>query len=457
MGSAIRLVTELPGPRSRAVLERKARVVSDPLDIHVPAVIDRGEGARFTDIDGNTFLDFSGGLGCQLVGYSHPRVVEAVQKQAARVSHTDFSVIPYEAYVELAERLVALTGGGDRKVALFNSGAEAVENAVKFSRTATGRPAVLCFEGGFHGRTLLAMSLTSRHHPYKRGFGPFAPEIYRLPYAYPYRSVDPERAGQLALQAIERAFVTTVDPTSVACAIVEPVQGEGGFVVPPPDFLQGLAELCRAHGILLIADEIQSGCGRAGAFLASERLGFEPDMVLLAKALASGYPLSAVIGPQGVMDAPGPSAIGGTYVGNPVACVAANAVLQVIEEEGLIERADQVGKILRARWEQIAADVPEVGEIRGLGAMVGIEFVKDRGTRDPNEAFLGAVIRGAMKRGVVTVSCGIYHNVLRHLIPLVITDEELDEGLDAVAEAALEASRADVGSDASRLLGPEGE
>jgi 4-aminobutyrate aminotransferase/(S)-3-amino-2-methylpropionate transaminase len=441
MGRAINMVTGIPGPRSAAILERKSKVVCDPLDIHVPAVIDHGSGARITDVDGNTMLDFSGGLGCQLVGYSHPKVVEAVQAQAARVSHTDFSVIPYETYVELAERLVALTGGGDRKVALFNSGAEAIENAVKFAKAATGRNALLCFEGGFHGRTLLTMSLTSRHKPYKTGFGPFAPEVYRLPYPYPYRSSHPDEAGRLALEAIQRAFVTVVDPKSVAAAIVEPIQGEGGFVVPTPDFLQGLATLCKRHGILVVADEVQTGCGRTGSFLASDHFGFEPDIVVLAKALASGYPLSAVVGAREIMDAPGPSAIGGTYVGNPVACAAANAVLQIIEEEGLVERADQVGKTLRARWEQVAQEVPEIGEIRGVGAMVGVEFVKDRATKQPNEEILGALIGRAMKNGVVAVSCGMYHNVLRHLIPLVITDDELDEGLDVLAEATLAASR----------------
>jgi len=310
---------------------------------------------------------------------------------------------------------------------------------VKFAKAATGRSALLCFEGGFHGRTLLTMSLTSRHHPYKAGFGPFAPEVYRLPYPYPYRSAHPEEAGRLALEAIERAFVTVVDPASVAAAIVEPIQGEGGFVVPTPDFLQGLARLCHRHGILVIADEVQTGCGRTGRFLASEHFGFEPDIVVLAKALAAGYPLSAVVAPKEIMDAPGPSAIGGTYVGNPVACAAANAVLQVIEEEGLIERAEQVGKILRARWEQIAQEVPEVGEIRGVGAMVGVEMVKDRESKEPNEAFLGALVRGSISRGLIAVSCGIYHNVLRHLIPLVITDEELEEGLDVLAEAAVAA------------------
>ncbi len=439
--STVELVTEIPGPKSRGIVARKRRVVADPLDLHAPVVIDHALGAAFTDVDGNRFLDFSGGLGCHLVGYSHPRVIEAVQRQAERFSHTDFSVIPYEEYVELAERLVALCGGGDRKVALFNSGAEAIENAVKFARAATGRPALVCFEGGFHGRTLLTMTLTSRYRPYKSGFGPFAPEVYRLPfpYPYPYRSSHPEDAGRIALEAIERAFTTMVDPSSVAAAIVEPVQGEGGFIVPTPEFLGVLADICRRHGILVVADEIQAGCGRTGRFLASEHFDFRPDIVVLAKALASGYPLSAVVGPSEVMDAPGPSAIGGTYVGNPVACAAANAVLQVIEEEGLVERAEAVGKILRSRWEELAGQIPEIGEVRGLGAMIGVEFVKDRETREPNGAFLSALIREGMQRGVVSVSCGPYHNVLRHLVPLVISDEQLDEGLDLLADAAVAA------------------
>jgi 4-aminobutyrate aminotransferase/(S)-3-amino-2-methylpropionate transaminase len=426
------------------VVARKERVVADALDLHAPTVIDHASGASYTDIDGNTLLDFSGGLGCHIVGYSHPKVVEAVTTAAARFSHTDFSVIPYESYVELAERLVGYAGG-DRKVALFNSGAEAVENAVKFARAATGRPAILSFEGGFHGRTLLAMTLTSRHKPYKTKYGPFAPEVYRVPFAYPYRSPDPERTTELALAALERAFVTSVDPATVAAAIVEPIQGEGGFVVPPDDYLRGVAEICRRHGILLIADEIQTGCGRTGTFLASEAFGIEPDIVLLAKSLASGYPLSAVVGRTEIMDAPGPSSIGGTYVGNPVACAAANAVLDVIEEEGLVERAEVVGKTIRARWDDLYDEVPEIGEIRGKGAMVGVEFVTDRETKEPNGGYLGAFVGEAMARGVVTVTCGMYHNVLRHLVPLVITDDELDEGLDVLAEAALAARGAGPG------------
>ena len=436
--SAINLVTDIPGPRSTALLERKKRVVCDPLDLHVETIIDRGEGAAITDVDGNTMLDLSGGLGCHLVGHSHPKVVEAVTRQAARFSHTDFSVVPYEPYIRLSERLVSLVGG-DRKVALFNAGAEAIENAVKFARAATGRPAIVCFEGGFHGRTLLTMSLTSRHHPYKTGFGPFAPEIYRLPYPYPYRSDDPGRAGRVALDAIERGFTTVVDPASVAAVVVEPIQGEGGFVVPTPDFLPGLAALCERHGILTIADEVQSGCGRTGRFLASEHVGFDADLVVLAKALASGYPLSAVVGRSDVMDAPGPSAIGGTYVGNPVACAAANAVLDVIEDEGLMERSEIVGKAVRARWEEIGRDVPEVGDVRGVGAMIGVEMVADRSTKEPASDYLSALMRETQRRGVITVSCGVYHNVLRHLMPLVIGDEQLDEALDVLADAAVAA------------------
>jgi 4-aminobutyrate aminotransferase / (S)-3-amino-2-methylpropionate transaminase / 5-aminovalerate transaminase len=443
---AINLVTDIPGPRSTAILERKGKVVADPLDVHAPVVIDHGMGARFTDVDGNTVLDFSGGLGCHIVGYSHPKVVEAVQRAAARFSHTDFTVIAYEAYVELAERLVALVGP-ERKVALFNSGAEAVENAVKFARAATGRTGVVAFEGAFHGRTLLAMTLTSRYRPYKAGFGPFAPEVYRMPYPYPYRSAHPEDAGRQALEAIERAFETMVDPHSVAAAIVEPIQGEGGFVVPTMDFLKGLADICRRFGILVVADEIQTGCGRTGTFLASERFDLDADVVLLAKSLASGYPLSAVVGRAEIMDAPGPSAIGGTYVGNPVACAAANAVLRVIEEEGLVERAEQVGKILRARWEEIAQQVPQIGEIRGVGAMVAVEFVQDRETKKPNEQIVGSLIGDAIRHGVIAVSCGPYHNVVRHLVPLVISDEELEEGLDVLGEATVRASKGKAGPD----------
>jgi 4-aminobutyrate aminotransferase / (S)-3-amino-2-methylpropionate transaminase / 5-aminovalerate transaminase len=433
--ATINLVTEIPGPRSREVIARKERVVADALSLHANTIIDRGRGSAITDIDGNTLLDFTGGLGCHTVGYSHPKVVEAVTAAARRFSHTDFSVIPYESLVELSERLVGIVGG-DPKCFFANSGAEAVENAVKIARNATGRQAVICFEGAFHGRTLLAMSLTSRHTPYKRRFGPFAPEVYRVPYSYPYRSPLPDQAGRLALDALERAFTTMVDPENVAAVIVEPVLGEGGFVVPTPDFLPGVQDICRRHGIVFIADEVQTGCGRTGRFLASEHFELEPDIVILAKSLASGYPISAVVARSEVIDQVGESEIGGTYVGNPVACAAANAVLRVIEEEGLVERAEEVGKTIRGRWEEAARDIPEIGEVRGLGAMVGVEFVKDRDSKEPNHDMVSRITAETTSRGVVSVSCGIYKSVLRHLMPLVITDEQLAEGLDVMIDTA---------------------
>ena len=435
----INMTTELPGPKARQIIARKERVVCDPLDLHVQTVIESAEGAAIHDVDGNTLIDFSSGLGCHLVGHSHPRVVEAVQAQAAKFSHTDFSVVPYESYISLAESLVNKVGG-DRKVALFNSGAEAVENAVKFARAATGRPAILCFEGAFHGRTLLTMTLTSRHTPYKRGFGPFAPEVYRIPFSYPYRSSNPEKSGKLALDVMKRAFTTIVDPASVAAIIFEPVQGEGGYIVPAPEFLPGVQQLAGEHGILTIADEIQSGTGRTGKFLASEHFGLDPDIVVLGKALAAGYPLSAVVGRTAIMDAPGPSAIGGTYVGNPVACAAANAVLSIIDDENLLDRAEQVGKAIVSKWEGLTSRVPEIGEIRGLGSMIGVEMVKSRETREPDGDYVGRLMRETQKRGLITVSCGVYHNVLRHLVPLVITDDQLSEALDVLADSAVAAS-----------------
>jgi 4-aminobutyrate aminotransferase/(S)-3-amino-2-methylpropionate transaminase len=283
------------------------------------------------------------------------------------------------------------------------------------------------------------MTLTSRHKPYKQGFGPFAPEVYRVPFSYPYRSSNPEKSGRLALDVLKRAFSTIVDPESVAAIIFEPVQGEGGFVVPAPEFLPGVQEIAREHGILTIADEIQSGTGRTGKFLASEHFGLNPDIVVLGKALAAGYPLSAVVGRREIMDSPGPSAIGGTTVGNPVACAAANAVLQIIDDENLLDRAEVVGKSIRTRWEALEQEVPEVGEIRGLGSMIGVEMVKDRQTREPDPDFIRRLMGETQKRGLITVSCGVYHNVLRHLVPLVISDDQLDEGLDALGASAVAA------------------
>jgi 4-aminobutyrate aminotransferase / (S)-3-amino-2-methylpropionate transaminase / 5-aminovalerate transaminase len=430
----IELKTSIPGPRSAEILERKSRVVADPLSITVPVVIAEGRGATLTDVDGNTFIDFTGGVGCLNVGHSHPRVVQAAQDQLERFSHTDFTIVPYEIYVTLAERLTSLAPiAAQTKAAFFNAGTEAIENAVKFARSYTKRPAVIAFEGAFHGRTLLSMSMTSKTHPYKAGLGPFAPEVYRLPFAQDYRGP----TAREALDALERALVTQVAAEHVAAIVVEPVQGEGGFVVAPREFLRGVRRICDENGIVLVVDEVQSGYGRTGTMWAIEHYGIEPDLMTLAKSIANGLPLSAVIGREEIMDAPPDSAIGGTYVGNPVAQAAALAVLDVFEEEGLVERAGQIGETMRSRMLGWQERWHAIGDVRGLGAMLSIELVEDRDTKRPVPDTASAVVEAAAGRGLLLLKSGIYSNCIRVLTPLVITDAELDEALD-VWEQALE-------------------
>ncbi len=408
--------------------------MAKPLSIALPVVIQEGRGATVTDVDGNTFLDFTGGVGCLNVGHSHPRVVEAAQQQLADFSHTDFTIIPYELYVTLAERLVELTPiGGPAKAAFFNAGTEAVENAIKFARSYTKRPAVIAFEGAFHGRTLLSMTMTSKTHPYKAGLGPFAPEVYRVPFPNDYRGPD----SGTALAALERALVSQVAAESVAAVVVEPVQGEGGFVVAPRAFLEGVRRICDEHGIVLVVDEVQTGFGRTGRMWAIEHYGIEPDLMLVAKSIAGGLPLSGVIGRAEIMDAPPDSAIGGTYVGNPVAQAAAIAVLDVIADEELVERAASIGEAVRARMESWAARYDAVGDVRGLGAMLAIELVGDRKTKEPAPELASAVIEAAARSGLLLLKSGLYSNCLRVLAPLVLSDGELDEALD-VWESALE-------------------
>jgi len=433
---SIELRTEIPGPKSREILERKERVVAEPLSIFLPVVVDEAHGATLTDVDGNTFLDFTGGVGCLNVGHSHPQVVAAAQEQLSRFSHTDFTIVPYEIYVTLAERLCATAPMGPRvKAAFFNAGAEAVENAIKFSRSYTKRPAVIGFEGGFHGRTLLAVSLTSKTHPYKAGLGPFAPEVYRVPFPNAYRGPSADEA----LADLERALVTQVAAETVAAIVVEPVQGEGGFVVAPPEFLEGVRSLCDEHGIVLVADEVQTGFGRTGRMWGIEHSGVVPDLVTIAKSIAMGLPLSAVVGKAEIMDAPGDSAIGGTYVGNPVAQAAALAVLDVFEEEDLTARAAAIGETIRSRMLAWQERWDEIGDVRGLGAMLAIELVEDRETKAPAADLASAVVEAAAERGLLLLKSGIYSNCIRVLTPLVITDSELDEAL-GVWEQALEAS-----------------
>jgi len=431
---SIQLRTAVPGPRSIEIAARKERVVAAPLALTFPIVVAEARGATLTDVDGNTFIDFTGGVGCLNVGHANDRVVAAAQEQLSRFTHTDFTIVPYEVYVALAERLLARTPiSGPTKAAFFNAGTEAVENAVKFARAYTRRPAVIAFEGGFHGRTLLSLSLTSKTHPYKAGLGPFAPEVYRVPFAQEYRG--PDTAS--ALGALERALTTQVAAETVAAVVVEPVQGEGGFHPAPPELMRSLRRICDDHGIVLVVDEVQTGFGRTGRLFAIEHYDVEPDLLTVAKSIAGGLPLSAVLGRAEIMDAPVAGGVGGTFVGNPVAQAAALAVLDVIEEDELVERAAAIGDVLRARMLFWRDRFEIVGDIRGLGAMLAIELVRDRETKEPAPELAAAVVEAAFARGLLLLLAGIYSNVIRVLVPLVVSDAELDEALD-VWEQSLE-------------------
>ena len=431
---SIEIRTELPGPRSQELIERKERVVAAPLSLVHPIFTAEGHGATITDVDGNTFIDLTGGVGCLNVGHSHPRVIEAAQEQLARFSHTDFTIIPYEIYIELAERLIAAAPiTGPAKAAFFNAGTEAIENSIKFARSYTKRPAVIAFEGAFHGRTLLSMTMTSKTHPYKAGLGPFAPEVYRVPYPHEYRGIDVESA----LKALRRAFVTQVAAESVAAIVMEPILGEGGFVVAPTEFVQGLREICDEHGIVFVVDEVQTGFGRTGKMWGIEHHGVEPDLMVVAKSIAAGLPLSGVIGKAEIMDSPPDSAIGGTYVGNPVAQAAALAVLEVFEDEGLVDRASAVGDTIRTRMLAWQERWPEIGDVRGRGAMLAIELVRDPATKEPAADAASAVIEEAFRNGLLLIKSGTDGNCIRVLTPLVVTDAELEEAL-GVWEQALD-------------------
>jgi 4-aminobutyrate aminotransferase/(S)-3-amino-2-methylpropionate transaminase len=429
---ATSIVTDIPGPRSRDVLERLRASVAAPLDLTFPVVAAEARGATITDVDGNVFIDFAGGVGCLNVGHSHPRVVAAAQEQLERFTHTDYTVVPYEVYAQLSERLLALTPfSGPAKAAFFNAGTEAVENAVKFARAYTGRPAVIGFEGGFHGRTMLSLSLTSKTHPYKAGLGPFAPEVYRVPFPNGYRGPS---AGE-ALEALVRAFATVVAVETVAAIVVEPVQGEAGFIPAGAEFMRGLRSICDEHGIVLVCDEVQSGFARTGRFFAVEHFGIEPDLITVAKSIAGGLPLSGVLGKAEIMDAPAAGGVGGTFVGNPVAQAAAVAVLDVIEDEGLVERSAAIGETMRARMESWQNRWPSIGDVRGLGAMLAIELVEDPQTKAPATALAVRVQEEALVRGLLLLRAGVNGNCIRVLVPLVISDGELAEALDLWEDA----------------------
>jgi 4-aminobutyrate aminotransferase/(S)-3-amino-2-methylpropionate transaminase len=432
MLESTRIKTEIPGPKSRALMERRKGAVSAGVGIATPMFVQEAKGALLTDVDGNTFIDFGGGIGVINVGHANPRVVAAVKEQVERFTHTCFYVTEYEPYVELAERLNALVPGNfEKRSAFFNSGAEAVENAVKIARSYTKRPAILTFENAFHGRTLLAMTLTSKANPYKKSFGPFAPEIYRVPAPYPYRGPSEEEW----FAAFERALVN-IDVGSVAAAIVEPVSGEGGFIPFPDSCLQRLREFCDEYGILLITDEIQTGFGRTGKMFCVEHSGVVPDLLTTAKSIAGGLPISGVTGRAEIMDSVHVGGLGTTYGGNPISCAAALAVLKTFEEEDLLARANVLGERVMSAMREIQDKHPDfVGDVRGRGPMVAIELVKDAASKAPDKERTGKIVEAALQEGLLLLTAGQYSNVIRTLMPLVIADEELDEGLSILGRA----------------------
>ena len=458
MLNSTKIKTEIPGPESRALMERKRHAVPRGWANAIPVFVKEARGALVTDVDGNTFIDFAGGIGAVNVGHADPRLVEAVREQVGNYVHTAFQAAPYEPFVELAEKLNALVPGDFEKKTIFaNSGSEAVENAVKIARAHTGREAVLAFENGLHGRTLLTMTLTSKAGPYKDGFGPFAPEVYRVPAPYPYRCPAGEDCSGGCrgdcFGFVERVLGDEVNVENLAAIIVEPVSGEGGFIPFPDFYLRRLRELCDEHGALLIADEIQTGFGRTGTMFAVEHSGVTPDLLTTSKSLAGGLPLSAVVGRAEVMDSVEPGGLGGTFGGNPVTCAAALAVLQVFEEEKLLSRANAIGERVMAALRDMQQKHPDViGDVRGRGPMVAMELVKDPESHAPDRERAARVVANALKNGLLLLTAGQQGNVIRTLMPLPITDDELEEGLSIFARAVSETTSRSSSSSAPNLL-----
>jgi 4-aminobutyrate aminotransferase / (S)-3-amino-2-methylpropionate transaminase / 5-aminovalerate transaminase len=445
--STIRLITPIPGPRSLALLERRrASVLAGVATLH-PIFVDSASGSTITDVDGNTFIDFTGGIGVMNVGHASAPVTNAIRAQAERFTHVCFQVMGYEPYVAVAEALVRVTPGRfPKRVLLVSTGAEAVENAVKIARRFTGRGAVLSFEHGFHGRTLLTLTLTGKAAPYKNGFGPYAPDVYRLPFPYPYRD-------QGVRGPIEDALKTLVDPASVAAIVVEPVLGEGGFLVPPPGFLAELRALADRHDIVLIADEVQCGCGRTGKMFACEHFGLEPDLIAIAKSVGGGLPLAAVVGRAAIMDSIHPGGVGGTFAGNPVACAAALESISMLETIVASGQAERLGAHLQGRLQRLAASSTLIGDVRGLGPMQAIELVRDPITREPAQQETADIVAIARDRGLLLFPAGTYGNVIRFLMPLTIEPAVLDEGLDILeATISLVSTTALFGSESARSV-----
>jgi 4-aminobutyrate aminotransferase len=425
-------IRERTGSSDEVIAAREryvARGIATP-----PLVVARAEGARIEDAEGRIYIDFAGGLGCQNTGHGLPAAVEAIREQLDRYLHQCFMVGMYEPYVEVCRLLAELSpcAGEEQRSILLNSGAEAVENAVKIARAATGRPAILVFDHAFHGRTLLTMTMTSKVVPYKQGFGPFAPEVYRTPAPYPYRGVSSDDA----IAALEHLFKAEVDPATIACAVLEPVQGEGGFIPMPPDFPRRLQEILQRHGIIFVADEVQSGVGRTGTVWAIEQYGVEPDLLVAGKSLGGGLPLAAVTGRAEIVDAVEPGGLGGTFGGNPLACAAAVAVLEEVRRPEFLERARELGEVIRRWLDQLAARNASIGEVRGLGPMLALELA------EPTPDLAKAVTATAREKGLILLSCGLDGNVIRILVPLVVSNEDLAHGLELLEESLVEAGAA---------------
>ena len=421
--------------------KRRDAAFARGLGNQLPVYVERARNAELWDVEGRRYVDFAGGIAVLNTGHLHPKVQAAVARQLEAFSHTCLMITPYESAVTLAERLNRLAPGPTPKKSIFvTTGAEAVENCIKIARAHTGRAGVIAFGGGFHGRTFMAMALTGKVAPYKAGFGPFPAEVYHAPFPIPYHGVSVEQS----LAALEHTFKYDIEPARVAAIIIEPVMGEGGFYAAPPEFLRALRKLCDQHGIVLVIDEIQTGFARTGRLFAIEHAGIEPDLMTMAKSLAGGFPLAAVVGKAAIMDAPGPGGLGGTYAGSPIACAAALAVLEVIEEEQLCQRAVAIGDAMTGRLRELARELPCIGDVRGLGAMVAIELVKNRDPHSPDPDLTKALTKRAAEKGLVLLSCGLYGNVIRFLVPLTASDAIVREGLDIVAESLRELTGATV-------------
>ena len=437
--ATIEIRTAVPGPKSKALNERRIAAIPRGLSHSTPIYVAKAEGATIEDVDGNRYIDFAGGIGCINVGHRSAEVVSAIRDQLEKYLHTCVQVTPYESYIRLAERLNRLTPGNFKKKTLFvNTGAEAVENAIKIARAYTRRPSIIAFEDAFHGRTLMTLALTSKTHPYKAGFAPFPSDVYRVPFAYCYRcsySLTYPSCELYCARHLEDTFKRVVASEEVAAVIAEPVLGEGGFVVPPPDYFQVLVDLCHKHGILFIADEVQSGMGRTGKLFACEHYGVEPDILVSAKSLGGGLPLAAITGRQEVMDAPGPGGLGGTFAGNPLSCAAGLAVLDLFESGNLLERANEIGVEFQKRVRSWQKRWPMIGDVRGLGGMQAMELVRSPQNREPASEETKKIAQYCYEHGLITITAGTYGNVIRVLVPLVISDPQMQEAMNVLESA----------------------